>query len=142
MNTLNENIAQFLNECQIASVCFINKEQQPYCINCFYAFDIERAILVCKSSPGTYHHSLVINAKDVAGTILPNEVNTLKIKGVQFNGKIITNDLQKLPGLNSLYYKKYPFALTIPGYIWAIELHSIKLTDNTLVFGKKESWER
>lgn len=142
MNPFPDTIKSFLEECQIASVCFVNEEHAPHCINCFYAVDSEKATIIFKSSPGTYHHTLSKEGSSIAGTILPNEVNTLKIKGVQFNGIITANDVIKSAHFNAVYYKKYPFAMAMPGYIWAVELKQIKLTDNTLVFGKKEIWER
>ncbi|MBK6833084.1 MAG: pyridoxamine 5'-phosphate oxidase family protein [Bacteroidetes bacterium] len=142
MNPIIENIKEFIEESQVASVCFVDEFGQPYCINCFYAFDKEKGMLVFKSSLGTNHHAMIKEKKKVAGTILPNEVNTLKIKGLQFEAEILSQSLVvdfQCPGT---YYKKYPFALAMPGYIWAISLDKMKLTDNTLVFGKKEKWER
>jgi hypothetical protein len=33
-------------------------------------------------------------------------------------------------------------ALAMPGHIWTIQLTEIKMTDNTLGFGKKIAWSR
>jgi uncharacterized protein YhbP (UPF0306 family) len=38
--------------------------------------------------------------------------------------------------------KKYPFALAIPGDVYTIQPDYIKLTDNTIGFGKKLTWLR
>lgn len=142
MNLIPESTKLFLEESQIASICFVDKENKPYCVNCFYAFDAENGILALKSTVGTNHHTMIATEKKVAGTILPNEVNPLKIKGLQFQGEIVSQGLITDFKCSAAYYKKYPFALAMPGYIWAISLDKMKLTDNTLVFGKKEKWER
>lgn len=142
MNPIIDSIKEFLEECQIASLCFVDETGQPYCINCFYAIDVDNGALVFKSSLGTNHHAMIKEKGKIAGTVLPNEVNTLKIKGLQFQGEILGQDLITDYQSSAKYYKKYPFALAMPGYIWAIKLNTMKLTDNTLVFGKKEKWER
>lgn len=142
MNPIIDTIKEFLEESQIASVCFVDDIGSPYCINCFYAIDYENGLLVFKSSLGTSHHAMIKEKGKIAGTILPNEVNTLKIKGLQFQGEITGQGLISDFKCSATYYKKYPFALAMPGYIWAISLDKMKLTDNTLVFGNKEKWER
>lgn len=78
----------------------------------------------------------------VAGTISPDQLNFLQIKGVQFEGELLMEDhpLTKKAALN--YYKKNPAALAMPGEIWTIQINVIKMTDNTLGFGTKLNWER
>lgn len=137
---MQATIIDFFKENKIASICFINKEAKPYCVNCFYVFDEENAILVFKSSYGTSHDSLVLPETTIAGTVLPDSIDVLKIKGIQLSGKILAKaEIDKFK-LNSQYTKKYPLSLTMPGYIWAIKLEHIKYTNNTLGFGNKTIW--
>ena len=75
---------------------------------------------------------------NVAGTIQPDKLNPLAIKGLQFTG-VMTENAEHA---SAHYYKKYPFALAMPGVVWAIQLDYTKMTDNTLSFGKKIIWER
>ena len=67
---------------------------------------------------------------------------TGKIKGVQFTGKFTELHGNRLETAKNKYYRKYPFARVIPGELWGIELRTVKMTDNTLGFGKKITWER
>lgn len=141
MNPFPKNITEFLNENKIATVCFVDNENNPYCINCFYTFDEPSQSLVFKSSHGTTHHSFIKADKNIAGTILPNSIDFLKIKGIQFTGKLQDDKQISTLNLSSKYIKKYPMSLAIPGYVWAIKFEFIKLTDNTLGFGNKTVWK-
>lgn len=78
----------------------------------------------------------------VAGTIVPDSLNVLQIKGIQFLGIILPFDHSHYKDASSHYHSKHLIALMMPGEIWTIKLTSIKFTDNTLGFGKKLLWER
>ena len=41
-----------------------------------------------------------------------------------------------------MYIKRFPYAAVAPLNIWAVKPTFIKLTDNTLGFGKKLIWQR
>jgi uncharacterized protein YhbP (UPF0306 family) len=141
MNPIPDKLQLFISENKISTVCFVNDENKPYCINCFYTFDEKNNILIFKSSKGTTHQNYTKANACVSGTILPNEIDALKLKGVQFSGKIIENEeIEKLL-LNSKYLKKYPMSIAIMGYIWAVKLDFLKFTDNTLGFGNKTIWK-
>ena len=60
-----------------------------------------------------------------------------KIQGVQICGKAERGDDKD----KALYIKRFPYAVVAPLTIWAVEPSFIKLTDNTLGFGKKLIWE-
>ena len=140
MNSIPKKIVDFLQENKISTICFIDLENHPYCINCFYTFDEEHHILIFKSSIGATHQQLTKPTACISGTILPNVIDTLKLKGIQFTGKIIENEeIDKLQ-LNLKYVKKYPMSLAVMGYVWAVRLDFLKFTDNTLGFGNKTIW--
>jgi len=136
-----EEISNFLNENQVATLCFTDENKNPYCINCFYVFDDENEILIFKSSPGTNHHLMIQGGHKVAGTILPMKVDVLKLKGIQFTAEILKENHLTAYHTSTTYYKKNPFALAVPGYVWAVHLHTMKFTDNTVVFAKKMLWQ-
>lgn len=135
-----EEIQKFLKENQVATLCFSDEEKNPYCINCFYVFDEENVILIFKSSPGTNHHMMIKPGRKVAGTILPMKVDVLKLKGIQFTAEILNEEHLTSFHTSTTYYKKNPFALAVPGYIWAVRLLDMKFTDNSVVFAKKTVW--
>ncbi len=45
-------------------------------------------------------------------------------------------------GDKSLYLKKFPYAALADLNLWRMEAETMKLTDNTLGFGKKLIWQR
>lgn len=140
MNLIPEKLVVFLQENKISTVCFLDLENNPYCINCFYTFDEEHNVLIFKSSIGTTHQKLTKPTAPISGTILPNVIDTIKLKGIQFTGKIIENEEIDKFQLNSKYLKKYPMSIAVMGYVWAVRLDFLKFTDNTLGFGNKTIW--
>lgn len=139
MDKLPDQIAEFLDQNRVATVCYTDENNSPQCFAAFFALVKEEPTLIFKSSNGTEHEDMTRMASLVAGTVLPEKLDLLKIKGIQFTGYTIT-ELQIGPGLLNAYYNKYPFARVKSGYVWAVRLESIKFTDNTLVFGHKTHW--
>ena len=43
---------------------------------------------------------------------------------------------------SSFYHKKNPAAMTVSGDMWIVRIDNIKMTDSTLGFGKKITWNR
>jgi uncharacterized protein len=137
---MNERIVDFINHQRVASVCCVDKENKPYCFSCFYAFDEERNLLYFKSGSSAHHSEILVQNRVVAGTIQQDKVNSLAIKGIQFSGRILDPNNELCSNADSGYHKRFPFALTMPGDIWTLQLETIKMTDNTLSFGKKLHW--
>ena len=139
---MNEIIVSFLNKQTCATVCSVDEAGRPWCFNCFYVFNPLQGLLYYKSAADTRHAALLKNNPMVAGTILPDKLNTLLIKGVQFEGTLLNTSAPEAAKAASLYYKKNPLAVAIPGEIWVIQVDHIKMTDSTLGFGKKIKWNR
>jgi len=138
---MDERIIHFIEGQKVATVCCVDPENKPYCFSCFYVFDKNKDLLYFKSSANAHHTELLVQNSSVAGTIQPDKLNPLAIKGIQFTGQILDaiNDL--CSEATSLYHKKYPFAWAMPGEVWTVQLQVIKMTDNTLSFGKKINWQ-
>ena len=137
---MDKRIVDFLDEQRVATICCIDENNLPYCFSCFYAFDCKNDLLYFKSNMNTQHVQLLLHNNNVAGTINPDKLNPLAIKGVQFTGALVAGDTVINSNAHAGYHKKYPFALAMPGTVWAIRLNTIKMTDNTLSFGKKIQW--
>jgi uncharacterized protein YhbP (UPF0306 family) len=137
---MNERIVDFINHQRVASVCCVDEDNNPYCFSCFYAYDAERNLLYFKSSSGAHHSQILVRNPVVAGTIQQDKLNSLAIKGIQFTGKILHPKNELCAHAESAYHKRFPFALTMPGEIWTLQPETIKMTDNTLSFGKKLKW--
>lgn len=141
LGSMNKKIIEFLdkNRNLTLATCIDNK---PYCANLFYAFETGKAWLIFKSDKKTIHIQQALLNQHVAGTISPDKLDIKKIQGVQFTGKmtVMTDSIKS--AAEKSYYKKYPFALAFKGELWVIQIDSIKMTDNTLGFGSKLTWQR
>lgn len=138
---MDQSIIEFIGSNRVAGVCFVKPDGAPHCISCFYVFDTEKKQLIFKSTTGTGHDKFTLTRNKVAGTINPEQFDSLKIQGIQFTGEVIEGGELNTFDLSKQYYLKYPFAMVMPGYLWAVKLTSVKFTDNTQGFGTKISWE-
>ncbi len=114
-------------------------ENIPYCATCFYAYDEKDNILIFASDEETKHIQDALQNEFVAGAIFLDTKNITKIQGVQFQGKFI-KELEKEKG--EIYFKKFPFSLALKPKLWGVKLLFIKMTDNSLGFGKKIIWKK
>ena len=138
---MNEHIVDFIQKQKVATLCCVDEQKAPYCFSCFFAFDDVKHLLYFKSSATSHHARLLQQDGSVAGTINPDKLNALAIKGIQFRGQVMTPDHPLAADAGTLYHKKFPFAHAMKGDVWTICITSIKMTDNTLGFGKKIIWE-
>jgi len=139
---MNETIIHFLQQQTCATLCCVDEQDKPYCFSCFYASNSEEGLLYFKSSADSHHSVLMKKNPFIAGTILPDKINTLIVKGVQFEGIVLDAQNPLLKKALGNYLKQHPLALAIPGEIWAIQINHIKMTDSTMGFGKKITWNR
>lgn len=138
---MNERIVDFIQHQRVATVCGVDEENNPYCFSCFYAFDEERQLLYFKSGSAAHHSQILSSNSIVAGTIQQDKLNSLAIRGIQFSGRVLDPGMNLCSEAASVYHKRFPFALAMPGDVWIIQLETIKMTDNTLSFGKKLHWQ-
>ena len=95
-----------------------------------------------KSSAQTEHIRLLEQNPVVSGTILPDKLNKLMVKGIQFNGVFLNASDPMAKNADTQYYKSVPMAMAMKGNIFTIKINSIKMTDSGRVFGSKIIWER
>lgn len=138
---MDQEIAAFIAGQKVATVACAS-ENIPYCFNCYYSFMEQEGLLVYKSSFGTHHEDLLSRNKRVAGTIIPEEISVATIRGIQFEGVLLDDQLDLSIKASSSYYLRYPFAMAMPGKIYVLEIRHIKFTDNTRGFGFKQEWTR
>jgi uncharacterized protein YhbP (UPF0306 family) len=139
---MDNNIIEFLEKQSCAYICCLDENNRPWCFTCFYIFDPIEGLLYFKSSPGANHVSMMKKVPLVAGTVLPDKLNKLRIRGVQFDGVILDSMDRLTLGASGYYHKKNPLALAIPGEVLTIQVNQIKLTDSAMGFGKKIAWQR
>lgn len=139
---MQKRIIDFIQENKIATICCTDGNSIPQCFHCFYVYDETNNLLFFKSSSQTKHSGLLAENPFIAGSILPDKNEILSLKGIQLTGKVLYNQFPENINPDAIYHKKMPFALAKPGHVWCIELTSIKMTDNTKIFGKKLRWEK
>lgn len=138
---MDKAIIDFINECKVATVCG-SSDERPYCFNCYYSFIEDEALLVYKSSFGTTHEKVLELNANIAGTIIPEQIDLTTLRGVQFEGILMKESIDIAMKASSSYYLRFPFAMAVPGKIYVIELKKIKFTDNARGFGYKQHWEK
>ncbi len=119
-----------------------SEQDTPYCFNCYYSFIEQDGLLVYKSSFGTTHERVLKQNNKVAGTIIPEHIEVATIRGIQFTGMLLDDNMALSLKSSTSYHFKFPFAAAVPGKIYSIELHTIKFTDNTKGFGYKNHWRK
>jgi uncharacterized protein len=139
---MTEKIDEYIKQQSCANVCCIDEKGLPYCFSCFYTYNLNEKLLYYKSSLDAHHSKIILKNPVIAGTILPDKLNKLQVRGLQFRGIVLQPKHPLAKNASTLYYKKNPIAIAMPGEIWAIQIYNIKFTDTRLGFGKKLTWRR
>ena len=133
---MEDNFIKFIRKHHLLTLATVNGEGMPYVANCFYAYDKERNRLIFTSDDTTRHaQQMLQNSKVAIGITLETRI-VGKVQGAQICGTAKRGDDKD----KALYIKRFPYAAVAPLNIWAVEPSFIKLTDNTLGFGKKLIW--
>jgi hypothetical protein len=137
MNVPDKKIIKFINKHHLLNLA-TSANNIPYAASCFYLYLEDKNTLIFASDEKTKHIQDCLNQPIVAGTIALETFFISRIRGIQFKGtinEVIDDSLRKK------YIKRFPLALFIPFKLWAVKLHYIKMTDNSMGFGKKLFWE-
>ncbi|MFY9143654.1 hypothetical protein [Sulfuricurvum sp.] len=113
--------------------------ERLWCASMFFAYDTKEIAFIVASDPDTEHMRNVHHDTSVAGTVGLETSLVGKIQGIQFAGTMVPaeDSISK-----ELYMSRFPYARVMNPTLWKIQLSEIKMTDNTLGFGKKLSWKR
>ena len=134
---MDQTIVDFLQKQTCATICCTNEAGRPYCFSCYYACNPEQSLLYFKSSVDSYHCGLMARNRILSGTILPDKLNKMITRGVQWNGELTDNTDPLAENAFVNYHKKFPMALVIKGQVFTIRLNDIKMTDSNLGKMKK-----
>ena len=138
---MEKKITAYIQENKVLTIA-TSVNDIPYCANCFYVFDEANKTLIFLSDPSTRHIVEALQNNKIGGSIQNGVTTVAKIQGIQFTGDFINPTDEQATHFYNAYYKNFPFAKAKPSPIWGIQLNWIKMTDNTLGFGKKLIWER
>ena len=134
---MEERIVKFIKRHHVLTLC-TTADDAPYCAACFYAYDAERNLLIFTSDNQTRHATEMAANPRVACAITLETRIVGRVQGVQICGIARQGDEQA----RKCYIKRFPYAAAAPLQIWVVEPDFIKLTDNTLGFGKKLIWTK
>jgi uncharacterized protein YhbP (UPF0306 family) len=117
-------------------------DNMPYCANLFYAWLEPEQAFVFTSSPDTKHAADALINSDVAGSVVLETRIVGNVQGVQFRGRMYRPAGEALQRAKKRYLRRFPYAAAMELELWLLEVTWLKLSDNTLGFGKKLIWER
>ena len=119
-----------------------SKDNTPYCCNVFYVYNEKNNSLIFSSDIKTKHATDFIDNPNVAASIALETKDVEKIQGVQLLGRITDPKGEEIDNATKQYLKEFPYAKKMEPYLWEMKLTFIKMTNNTLGFGKKIIWQK
>ncbi|MBT9432794.1 YhbP family protein [Candidatus Sodalis endolongispinus] len=140
---MDDQLAAICRKQHVLTLCAGNMDDL-WCANCFYVFHAPAMALWLLTSNQTRHGELMRQNARVAGTIARQQKTVALIKGVQYRGIITCLEGEAERQARGCYYHRFPLAKAIssPSPLWQLNLLEVKMTDNTLGFGKKLRWQR
>ena len=134
---VEERIVKFIAKHHVLSLATCDDMGNPYIATCFYAYDKERNIFIFTSDDNTRHAQQMTNRQNVALGIQLETRIVGRIQGLQVCGIAERGDEKA----KMRYIKRFPYAAVAPLSLWMVRPTMMKLTDNTLGFGKKLIWQ-
>lgn len=134
-------IAEWLKKHHVLTYC-VGAEGSLWCANAFYIFDEDDVAFYLLSDTTTRHGQVIGQQTWTAGTINNQPETITEIRGIQFRGEIRLLNEEEAVCSRMRYNTRFSIARTISAPMWAIRLDELKMTDNTLGFGKKIYWVR
>ena len=131
-----KKIERFIHEHHLLSLASMG--DRLWCCSMFYVYDPQSISLIVASDETSEHMKNVAQNFHVAGTVALETKTVGKIQGIQFVG--VMDKAEKKA--HELYFEAFPYARIMNPTLWVIRLDEVKMTDNTLGFGKKVTWKR
>ena len=135
---IDKKIERFISRHHVLTLATATNDGAPYCCNCFYAYDTDTAAFIFTTDSTTRHGQMMSENNRVAASIVLETRTVGKVQGLQITGTI----KPAVDGDKMTYIKSFPYAAVADLHLWRLEADFLKLTDNTLGFGKKLIWQR
>ncbi len=113
-------------------------DDAPHCSNMFYA--VGREALVFTSEHRTHHAAQALENPVAAASIVLETRVVGKLQGLQLRGRVRPLEGDEAAVAKNIYIKRFPYAALAGLSMWEFRPVWMKLTDNTLGFGKKLIW--
>ena len=140
-NGPDDRIVGFLKRHHVLTLA-TSVDNAPYCASLFYAWLEEEQAFVFSSSLATRHADDALKNNKVAGNVVLESKTIGKLQGVQLLGHMYRPEGELLAKAKTHYLKRFPYAAVVDLELWMLEATWIKMTDNTLGFGKKRIWQK
>ena len=134
---MEERIVKFIAKHHVLSLATSDNMGNPYIATCFYAYDKRRNLFIFTSDDTTRHAQQMMERSSVALGIQLETRIVGRIQGLQVCGTAERGDDEA----KMTYIKRFPYAAVAPLSLWMVRPTMMKLTDNTLGFGKKLIWQ-
>ncbi|CNJ01193.1 Uncharacterized protein conserved in bacteria [Yersinia rohdei] len=134
-------ITRFLRRQHVLTLC-AGSGMDIWCANCFYVFDEAQMAVYLMTEKHTRHGELMQKNPQVVGTIATAPRTIALIKGIQYRGNITELTGEAAQVARQRYCRRFPVAKAASAPLWQITLLEIKMTNNTLGFGKKLYWQQ
>ena len=134
---MDERFIKFVKKHHVLTLATVNGEGMPYVANCFYAFDTKRNLFVFTADLTTRHGAEMAANSSVALSVVLETRIVGRVQGLQVTGRALRGDDEA----RKCYIKRFPYAAAADLELWMGEPTMMKLTDNTLGFGKKLVWQ-
>lgn len=134
---MDERFVKFIKKHHVLTLATVSGEGMPYVANCFYAYNAKRNVLVFTSDTTTRHGAEMAANSNVAISIVLETRIVGRVQGIQIVGTAERGDDEA----RKSYIKRFPYAAAAPLELWMVRPSMMKLTDNTLGFGKKLIWQ-
>jgi uncharacterized protein YhbP (UPF0306 family) len=133
-----KQIDKFISKHHVLTLATATTDGSPYCCNAFYAYNKADNAFIFTTDTSTHHGQMMLANGRVAASVVLETRIVGKIQGLQITGQI----KPAIEGDKAIYLKRFPYAVAADLSLWRLEADMMKLTDNTLGFGKKLIWQR
>lgn len=135
---IDERIEKFIAKHHVLTLATATSDGAPYCSNAFYAYAKGEGAFIFTSDTTTHHGGMMLLNSRVAASVVLETRIVGRVQGLQIVGRVEPAK----DGDKALYIKRFPYAAVTDLTLWRLEADMLKLTDNTLGFGKKLLWHR
>jgi len=155
----DDKMAAFIRRHHVMTLATVGAEGTPWCAHAFYAYvaggggeatgsevadgGADGGFFVFSTAEGTRHGAEMAENQHVAAAIALETRTVGRLQGLQIEGTAAVPEGAELAAARRAYLRRFPYAAAMPDLaLWTLHPTQMKLTDNTLGFGKKLVWKR
>jgi uncharacterized protein YhbP (UPF0306 family) len=137
---VEKRIEGFISKHHVMTLATVSADGGPWAAHVFYAWLSAENLFVFTTDTSTRHGTeMSADARIAAGIALETRTEG-RVQGLQIEGQVRHVEGTELKSARAAYLQRFPYAALAPLSLWILEPRQMKLTDNTLGFGKKLIW--